>query len=289
MPIAPPALVAAGKRFVFDPLLPLLFENGRFNLLALSIHSVRLYQADRLRLREVSLDGMATNMREALRFEDTEGTYLMQRGSAPDRGNGGSMLFHGHGGGRSDIKDRKRDILEFFQQIDKGIQARIPEQDLPMMLAGVEYLLPIYREANTHANLVDGAVLGNPEAALRQEELHNKAWKIYNDLRDREKKEILRIYGERLATPEVAAGLRDVLPAAWDKRILHLFLRKGFRQWGRFDPSDQSVKLEDGPGPDREDLVNLACIHALLGGGKVHMAEPGEIPERADIAALCRY
>jgi hypothetical protein len=290
MPVAPPALADVGRRFHLDPLLPLLFEDGRFNLLALSLNSVRLYQADRQRLREVPLEGLETNMKEALRFEDAPETYLSQRGAVSPIGRGsGNMVFHGHGGGRGDIKERKRDILDFFHQIDKGIQERIPESDLPLMLAGVEYLLPLYREANTNPNLVEGAVLGNPEATLKQEELHPKAWKVYRDMRDEEKKGILRLYGERIATPEAAAGLYDVLPAAWDKRILHLFLRKGYRQWGRFSPGDHRVELEDAPGPDREELVNFACIQTLIGGGKIHVLEPGEIPEEAEIAALLRY
>jgi hypothetical protein len=288
MPIAPPALADVGRRFHLDPLLPLLFEDGRFNLLALSLNSVRLYQADRQRLIEVPLEGLETNMKAALHFEDASETYLSQRGAVSES-RGGSRVFHGHGGGRGDIKEGKRDILDFFRQIDKGIQDRVPEPDLPFMLAGVEYLLPLYREANTFASLVEGAVLGNPEATLKLEDLHSKAWKVYRDMRDEEKKGILRLYSERIATPEAAAGLRDVLPAAWDKRILHLFLRKGYRQWGRFSPGDHHVELEDGPGRDREELVNFACIQTLLGGGKIHVLEAGEIPEKAEIAALMRY
>jgi hypothetical protein len=36
-------------------------------------------------------------------------------------------------------------------------------------------------------------------------------------------------------------------------------------------------------------LANLACIQSLLGGAKVYALDAGELPERAEIAALCRY
>jgi hypothetical protein len=49
------------------------------------------------------------------------------------------------------------------------------------------------------------------------------------------------------------------------------------------------VAFADRPSPEAEDLVNLACIYALRNGGKVLVLEPGEIPEKAEIAALCRY
>jgi hypothetical protein len=257
LPFAPPSMVEIGKRFLLDPLLPLLFEDGRFHLLALSPNSVRLFQADRLRMREVSLDGLATNMREALDFDDPE--------------------------------ERKRSIPEFFRQLDRGLRARLAGAELPLLLAGVENLLPLYREASTHPRIMDQAIPGNPESSWDAADLHAKAWKAYREARDQDKDQVLRLYRERLATPRAVAGLRNVLPAAAQGRVSHLFLRKGWRQWGRFEPEVQRVFLEDGPTPENEDLANLACVHALLGGAKVYALDEGELPEKADIAALCRY
>lgn len=289
LPFAPPALLEIGNHFLLDPLLPLLFEDGRFHLLALSLNSVRLFQADRLRLREIPLDGLGVNMREALALDEPEG-FLNNHGSAagPLR-EGGAGLFHGHGNGREDVKDRKRDILEFFRQIDRGIRQRLGEGEQPLMLTGVESLLPLYREANTHPRLMDQAIPGNPESNWDAVELHAKAWKMYREARDLEKENLLRSLRERLATSRAATGLRAVLPAAAQGRVSYLFVRKGWRQWGRFDPSEQRLDLHDGPGTDNEDLANLACVHALLGGAKVYSLEAGELPERAEIAALCRY
>lgn len=290
IPLTPPAMVETGKRFFLDPLLPLLFEDGRFNLLALSLNSVRLYQADRMRLSEIPLEGMATNMREALRI-DEEGTYLNLTSAAPSSGrSSGTAISHGHGGSKSDLRERKRDILDFFRQVDKGIQPRMHEPDLPLVLAGVEYLLPLFREASGNPRLLEQAVLGSPEASMmEQEELHAKGWKVYRDAKDQEKKAVLHLYQERLASPQAVSGIRNSLLAAHQGRVSHLFLRKGFRLRGIFDPSDQRVVVIDETGAEGEDLANLACIHALLGGGKVYVLEPGEIPEREDIAALCRY
>ena len=38
-----------------------------------------------------------------------------------------------------------------------------------------------------------------------------------------------------------------------------------------------------------EDMVNLACMHTLLGSGRVHVLTAEKMPAGADIAALCRY
>jgi hypothetical protein len=289
LPFAPSANLAIGKRFLLDPLLPLLFEDDRFHLLALSLNSVRLFQADRLRLREIPLEGMAVNMREALAFDEPDG-YLNNHGSAtgPIR-EGGAGAFHGHGNGRSDRKDRKRDILEFFRQIDRGMRQRSGVGEQPLLLAGVEYLLPLYREASAHLRLMERAIPGNPESNWDLTDLHAKAWKAFREERGQEQNRMLGALRERLATPHAVLGIRAVVQAAAQGRVSHLFLRKGWRQWGSFERSEQRVRLDDAPGPDNEDLVNFACVQALLGGAKVHPLDAGDMPERAEIAALCRY
>ena len=271
LPFAPPAMVEIGTRYLIDPLLPMLFEDGRFHLLSLSFKSVRLFQADRLRLREVSLEGIPTNLSQALKLGeeiDPEGYPAGQPSSG---------------------KDRKREILEFFRALDRGLRPRLGGGDQPLLLAGMEFLLPLYRGANTHPRLLDQAIPGNAGVTGDAAELHAKAWRAYRETRDEEKENVLRLYRERLASRRALAGLRNVLPAAAQGRISHLLIRKGWRQWGRFGAEDQRVTLDDGPGDTNEDLANLACVHALLGGAKVYSLEPGELPEKAEIAALCRY
>lgn len=289
LPFAPPAMIEIGKRFLLDPLLPLLFEDGRFHLLSLSLNSVRLFQADRLRLREIPLEGMPVNMREALALDEPEG-FVNNHGSANGPAAAGANPgFHGHGNGRNDVKDRKRDILEFFRLIDHGLRARLGVGEQPLMLAGVEYLLPLYREATTHPRLMDQAVPGNLESNWDLVELHGKVWKAYREARDLEKENLLRLYRERLATSKTVSGIQGTLIAAAQGRVSHLFVRKGWRQWGSFEPDEMRVSLDDAPRQENEDLGNLACIQALLGGAKVYSLEAGELPERAEIGALCRY
>ncbi|GEM_PF-1023796 len=290
LPTAPAPMVETGRRYILDPLLPLLFEDGRFHLLTLSLNSVKLWWVDRHRMREVHLRGIPTSIRDFIQT-DNSGAYVHYHvSSSPLAAPGGAGAIHGHGGGgKGEAKDRKRDILDFFRQVDRGLSELMHESELPLMLAGVEYLIPIYREANSLPRLLDQAVMGNPEVSLEQQSLHAKAWKAYRESRALEKARVLSLYRERLATPQSVSGLVEVLPAAKQGRIQYLFLRKGYRQKGAFHPEDGTVSFSDRAGPGEEDLVNLACIHALLTGAKVHILELGEIPEKADIAALCRY
>lgn len=158
LPFAPPAMVEAGHRFLVDPLLPLLFEDDRFHLLALSLNSVKLYRVDRLRLQPIPLDGIATNMREALRIEN-DGDNVGFHSATPPSG-----------------RDRKRDILEFCRLIDRGLRFRLDWNERPLMLAGGDQLQSLYREASTHPRILQRALAGNPDSTRDLPDLHSGAW-----------------------------------------------------------------------------------------------------------------
>jgi len=46
-----------------------------------------------------------------------------------------------------------------------------------LIISGVDYLLPIYKKANTYKNLVDKTIIGNQEYAKLQD-IRKKAWEI---------------------------------------------------------------------------------------------------------------
>jgi len=82
--------------------------------------------------------------------------------------------FHGQGVG---IDEAKEDILRYFQHIDRGLHALLKDETAPLMLAGVEYLFPLYQEANTYPHLLEQGITGNPDK-LKAETLREKAWDI---------------------------------------------------------------------------------------------------------------
>jgi release factor family 3 len=68
-------------------------------------------------------------------------------------------------------------IIEYFRTLDAALHETLREERAPLVLAGVEYLWPLYRAANTYPHLTEGGVAGNPHG-LRPDELHEKAWKL---------------------------------------------------------------------------------------------------------------
>ncbi len=155
--------VAVSRRFHIKPLLPLFAEEERFYILALSQKEVRLLEGTPFTVSEVKVEKFPRGLLEALNY-DTPERQLVQfhtrtRQAAPGGGRP-PAIFRGHGVG---MEDKKEDIRQYFQIIDRDIRQLMRTEEAPLILAGVEYLFPIYREVNTYRNLYETGITGNPD------------------------------------------------------------------------------------------------------------------------------
>ena len=66
-------------------------------------------------------------------------------------------------------------LLEFFRLIDHSLHEMLRENKKPLVVVGVEYLLPIYRRANSSPSLVKGGLTGSFEKT-DLETIHEKTW-----------------------------------------------------------------------------------------------------------------
>jgi hypothetical protein len=284
---APLAVVA--ERFHIKPLMPLLSGDGQFYVLALSQHQVRLLQGTRYSVDEVGLDDVPQGLPEALKFNDPERqlqfhTGTRYPGAIADR----PAQFHGHGVGQG--TDSKTDILRYFHQVDEGLRRLLAGERAPMVLAGVDYLLPLYRQASNYPRLIDEGIVGNPDE-LRAQELRKKAWDAVRPIFSREREEAVATY-QTLAgagSDRASADLVEIVPAAHFGRVGVLFVALGIQRWGSFDRQTSAVEVHAQHEPGDEDLLDLAAVQTLLQGGNVYAVDAETVPADAPLAAVFRY
>jgi hypothetical protein len=258
----------------------MLAPDGRFYVLALSQNRVRLLEGTRRTVNEVDLEGVPQSLAEALRYDDPEPQLQFHTGTRAPGGRGGERpgVFHGQGVGHDDAKT---DILRYFHQVDHGLRDWLGASQAPLVLAGVEYLHPLYREANSYPHLINGGIKGNPED-LRPEELQAQAWDIVRPIivatREAAAERFRRLAGA--ADPQASDDLKEIVPAAHYGRVETLFVLLGRKQWGTFEPASGEVRLDSAPGPDREDLFDSGSVFAV---------PPDKMPTEAPVAAIFRY
>jgi hypothetical protein len=276
-------LVVVGRRFHLKPLLPLLTGDGQFYILALSQNGVRLLRGARHSVAEIELEDIPVALADTLRHDD-RGRPVQ---SHPHRATARSResVFFGHGvGGEED----KKDILRYFRQIDRGLRQAVPEAQAPLVLAGVDYLFPLYREASTYPRLLDEGIPGSPEE-VPAEALHRRAWVIVQPVFVKARREAADRYRAQAGTALASADIEHILSAAYQARVEALFVALGVQVWGTWDPQAHRVVIHQKPGPAVEDLLDLAAIQTMLHGGTVFAVQPEEVPDREPCAAVFRY
>jgi len=194
-------------------------------------------------------------------------------------------MFHGHGTGKDDAKNN---ILRYFQQVDQGLRNILKEGPAPLVLAGVDYLFPIYREANSYPHLVEQGITGNPES-LKAEELHEQARGIVEPQFLKAQEEAMAKYKQLAGSVRASKDLKEIVPAAWEGRIDILFVAGDVQQWGFFDPDKHVVHIHVEPEPGDEDLLDLAAAHTFLNGGRVYALRLEEMPDETALATIFRY
>ncbi len=280
LPVNTPDLVVVTDRFHLKPLLPVLSRDERFYLLTLSQNEVKLYEGNRLSIREVPLEGLPRGLNDALQVDEPEKQVRFRSG-----GTGGGSMMSGHG---AEIEDTKDNLLRYFRQVDRIVKETLKDERIPLVLAGVDYLFPIYREANTYMDLFDEAITGNPKS-MPLEQLHREAWSVVNTRYDQEIEEAVDLYRRSQGTGLTSSSVEDILVAAHHGRIGVIFVPLGKQLWGNFKNDTDQVVFHDEPVTGGEDLFDLAAIQTYVNGGGVYTLPPGNIPEGTAMAAVFRY
>jgi hypothetical protein len=287
LPLAFDDLLLVSGRFHLKPLLPMVAEAGEYYLLALSQRRVRLMQGGRFGIFEVSIPDVPQGVDNALGAEQNE-TYL-QFHSRGQSSTGGSRpaLFWGSGEGRNDDKDR---VTRYFRRVDEAVQGYLQSKGSPLVLAGVEYLLPLYREVSAYPQILPEVITGNADD-LQPGELHAKAWPLVEPLVLKRQQQATEELYRLLGTGKASTFTPEIVPASFQGRVAKLLVSSRQHEWGAVDRANAgavSHACEQGE-QGCEDLYDLAAVQTLLKGGEVYVLESDTVANGAHIAAVYRY
>jgi len=156
------------------------------------------------------------------------------------------------------------------------------------VLAGVEYLFPLYRQANSYHHLLGQGVAGNPDK-LSPETLHAQAWAVVEPYFQKAQEESAAQYRDNVGTERTSNNIREIMPAAYYGRVSSLFVAIDEELWGIFDPISNTIHVHKEPRFRDDDLLDEAATQTLLHGGSVYAVERTKVPGQALLAAVFRY
>lgn len=283
VPVPLDEVVWVGERYYLRPLLPALDASRAFWLLTLSQKRVRLMSGNGYALQEVSAEGIPSSLADALKWDDYEKTSLQFHTGTSGSGGRRPAVFHGTG--EVDVKD---EIVRYFRRIDRGLHDLLRDSDAPLVLAGVDYLLPLYRDINSYAHLAGKAVIGNPDG-FGDIELHRRAWQIASETFAAEHAEAATRVAELWASPRVTPDPEALVAAAHYGRIDTLLVADSAHWWGEFDADSGALTLHADAANGDADVLDHAAFATLAGGGSVVTLPVEQMPHGNDAVALLRY
>ncbi|MGH7127316.1 MAG: hypothetical protein ACREIV_02015 [Planctomycetaceae bacterium] len=289
LPLNLEELSLAGRRFHVKPALPLLQNDGRFYLLAVSMNEVRLLRGTRHSVSELETDALPKSLIDALNIDEYVQSLQQHAHTTMGAGAAGASegMFHGQGGSDLDIK-KKDEIRQYFLRINDGLKEYFGEERAPLVFAGVEYQFPIFRDACSYRSLVEKPIVGNPEL-LSAEQLHAKAWSLVEPIFRKAQDAWIARYHDRKAHALASHELGEILAAAWQGRVETLMVARGENVWGQAGEQGGITRRTDTAEFDTEDLLDHAAVRTLLSGGTVYALERAEMPDGVQIAAVYRY
>lgn len=279
-----PDLITIGKRFHLKPMLALLDMRARFYVLVLSQNMIQLLDCTPYSVSPMEVPSMPDDIADALQ-EESEKQLQFHTGTGSAKG-GRAAAFHGQGAGKDVRKDK---LLRYFRKVNGHLVEVLKKQDAPLVLACVDYLFPIYQEANTYARLYPEVLTGNFEEE-RPENVKDQAWELVKPHFQKYQEEALREFRELAHTERTSEDLRKILPASFEGRVQALFVNVGEYVWGQYDAVGNQVVLHESKESGDEDLMNLAATETLRKGGSVHVVTRDELSVSGKLVfAVFRY
>jgi hypothetical protein len=283
VPVAFEEIVVVSDHFHTKPLLAFLSKDHKFYIMALSQKQPRLLQCTRQNCTALTPETMPRGISDTLRYDDPERQLQFHTGTGGGKAKR-SAVYHGQGVGIDESKDNVR---RYVHDIHKAVQPLLKGENTPVVLAGLDQILSLYKETDKSLHGVAAEVTLNPDD-LKDEELHARAWEALEPHFQNALEEELGRYHDIKGTGLASAEPGEIVCGAFFSRIDTLFLEEGTHYWGQFDKEAGKAVFHNKQMPGDRDLLDFAALHAFLKGGRVHVLDQERIPER-HVCAIFRY
>jgi len=278
-------LAVVADSFHTKPLLSFLQSTDRFQVLALNLHEIKLFEGNRDALDEIALaPGIPRTLTEALGEELTEPHQTVA--SYGGAGGGSVAMRHGHG----DKKDEMdKDADRFFRMVDRAIfQSHSQPSGLPLILAALPDHQGHFRKHSQNIFLLDEGIIVHPDA-LPMTEFRERAWHIFQPQYQAGLAELANEFAVAKSKGLGQDEVKKVAEAAAGGRIAILLLEANRQISGRINGATGEVELRDLSDPDVDDLLDDLGELVVKSGGRVVVIPADRMPTKTGVAATCRF
>lgn len=270
--------VMVDDHFLITPLVPMISLEGTFCILTLSQKNVRLLKCTRANVTEIELDDSPTNMEEFKKYD------VYEKSMAASGSRGTQSMFHGWG----DAALESNHIENYLKTIENEVTSILRKRNDPLILAGIDEAVAVYKNVNHYSRLMDQTVSGNPDPKSNNE-VKNEGWKVIQSYFLQDMYDDIKRFEDLSGSEKQSENLTKIVEAAYYGKIDSLFVSIGEHSWGWFDQERDVVHHSKEQKNGEHDLINLSAIKTLTQSGNVYALEKDDMPNQTSIAAIFRY
>ncbi len=284
-----PELAVANDRMHLKPLLRIAQSADRYQILAITLDSVRLFEGNRDGVDEVPLaDGVPKTVEEALGRDLTEkGQTGFPQGYSRASERGDPMQVESGGAGRQDEIDRDRE--RFFREVDRAfLEHHSRKTRLPLILAGLAEHQSHFRKLSHNEFLLPDGI-ENDVSLLSRDELREKSWMVMQPRYIKRLEGFINQYGESHGQGLASDQLEHIGQATLEGRVATLLVEADRQIPGMADKQEgKAIAVDDGSATT-PDLLDELTIWTLEQGGEVISVPTERMPTASGAAAIYRY
>lgn len=278
-------LAVVADSFHTKPLRQWLQSSGRYQVLALGLEHVQLFEGNRNALDAVELAAEVPQTLPA-----ALGSELTKPHSSVSSygGIGGSHMAMHHGqGGRKDEIDN--DTERFFRAVDRAVlEHHSRPSGLPLMLAALPEHQYLFREVSHNPFLMASGLAIAP-IGLKNDALRQRAWDVVAPQLEAQQMAWRESYLLAEAKGLGSENLSDVAHAAVSGRVATLLIEAKRLMAGRIDSTTGRIDYSELDNPRANDVLDDLGAMVEKMGGEVHVLSAERMPCRTGVAASFRH
>lgn len=277
-------LAVVADSFHTKPLRQFLQSTDRYQVLALSLQHVQLFEGNSNGLDAVTLAaGVPLTMSVA--GDDEPHASVTSHGGV-DGGVGQPARHHGQGGRKDQIDG---DAERFFRAVDRAVlEHHSRPSGLPLMLAALPEHHHLFRRVSRNPLLMASGLRGDPQG-LTPDELRQRAWDVAAPLQRAQQAAWSEAYAASAAQGLGSDDMSQVAHAAVAGRVATLLIEAERQLAGRIDGETGRIDPAELGNPRVDDVLDDLGSLVEKQGGQVHVLSAEHMPTRTGVAASFRH
>lgn len=184
------------------------------------------------------------------------------------------------------MDDRHR---RFFQQVDRTFTDYAKDEELPLVLGGVDRQISFFQEVSQYGSAIAGTITGNFDRSPLHE-LAPQVWSIIQGVREDQQVSALQELDNAMSAQKVVSTIGEVWRLAQEGRGKLLLVEKNYHVPAILNNSGNFELVDQAGGTDvMDDAVDEIIEAVLAKGGNIAMVDDGSLSAHQQIALILRY